>query len=67
VDARAAGAHLTLTDNDIDMNRSQGEIGLFVPDAGYPFGEIPEWLIKQRLAVPDWAPEWARELRQRPQ
>jgi len=21
---------------------TQGEIGLFVPDAGYPFGEIPD-------------------------
>jgi hypothetical protein len=39
---------LTLTGKDIDMNRSQGDIGLFVPDAGYPFGETPDWLIRQR-------------------
>lgn len=49
---------------DVDMDRSQGKIGLFVPDAGYPFGVIPDWLIKQRAKVPDWAPAWARELRQ---
>ncbi|MCY3019767.1 MAG: hypothetical protein NTW87_12155, partial [Planctomycetota bacterium] len=39
----------SLTGKDIDLNRSQGDIGLFVPDAGYPFGEIPDWLIKQRV------------------
>lgn len=43
-----------LTGKDIDMDRSQGEIGLFVPDAGYPFGVIPEWLIRQRYKKPDW-------------
>jgi hypothetical protein len=54
---------LTLTGKQIDMDRSQGEVGLFVPDAGYPFGVIPDWLIKQRAKVPDWAPPWVRELR----
>lgn len=39
---------LTLAANEIDLNRSQGDIGLFVPDAGYPFGEIPDWLLRQR-------------------
>jgi len=38
----------TLTGRDIDPDRSQGRIGLFVPDAGYPFGDIPDWLIRQR-------------------
>ncbi|NQT89066.1 hypothetical protein HQ560_20020, partial [bacterium] len=52
-----------LTGRDVDMDRSQGEIGLFVPDAGYPFGEIPDWLIRQRSKVPDWAPDWARKAR----
>jgi hypothetical protein len=33
----------------IDMDRSQGEIGLYVPDTGYPFGRIPDWLIRQRV------------------
>ena len=56
-----------LTGKDIDMDRSQGEIGIFVPDAGYPFGEIPDWLIRQRLAVPAWAPEWAKQIRSRKQ
>ena len=46
---------LILTGRDIDLDRSQGEVGLFVPDAGYPFGEIPDWLIRQRSQVPDWA------------
>ena len=56
-----------LTGKDIDMNRSQGEIGIFVPDAGYPFGPIPEWLARQRLAVPDYAPDWAKDIRGRKQ
>jgi len=46
---------LALAGKDIDMNRSQGDAGLFVPDAGYPFGEIPDWLIRQRAKRPDWA------------
>jgi hypothetical protein len=53
----------SLTKADIDLHRSQGEIGLFVPDAGYPFGEIPDWLIRQRSAVPDWAPSHVKQLR----
>jgi hypothetical protein len=52
---RAGKTVLTLTGGDIDMNRSQGEVGLFVPDAGYPFGRIPDWLIRQRAKRPDWA------------
>jgi hypothetical protein len=63
----AAGAGLVLTGADVDLDRSQGEIGLFVPDAGYPFGEIPDWLVRQRLKPPDWAPDWAKRLRSRPQ
>lgn len=50
---------LALTGREIDMDRSQGDIGLFVPDAGYPFGDIPEWLIRQRTRRPDWyRPNW---------
>ena len=67
VTARAAGASFELTGKDIDMDRSQGEIGLFVPDAGYPFGEIPKWLIRQRIRAPDWAPDWAKQARGRRQ
>jgi hypothetical protein len=44
----------TLTGKDIDMDRPQGQVGLFVPDFGYPFGEIPDWLIRQRIARPEW-------------
>jgi hypothetical protein len=49
---------LALTGKDIDLNRSQGEIGLFVPDAGYPFGEFPDWLVRQRVKRPAWYEEW---------
>ena len=61
--ARNGRAVMTLTGKDIDMDRSQGEVGLFVPDAGYPFGVIPDWLIRQRIAVPSWAPDSARRTR----
>jgi len=39
---------LSVHAGDIDLDRSQGDIGLFVPDVGYPFGPIPDWLIEQR-------------------
>lgn len=48
-----------LNGTDIDLNRSQGEIGLFIPVAGYPFGEIPDWLAEQRGGIPDYAQEIA--------
>ena len=55
VSVKRSGKRLIeLTGRDIDMNRSQGEIGLFVPDAGYPFGDIPGWLLRQRVRKPDW-------------
>ena len=38
-----------------DTDKSQGDIGLFVPDAGYPFGPIPQWLREERLTRPAWA------------
>lgn len=46
---------LTIRGKEIDLDRWQGEIGLFIPDAGYPFGDIPEWLIRQRAHKPEWA------------
>lgn len=54
---------LALPRTAIDPQRSQGEVGLFVPDAGYPFGPIPDWLKEQRMHLPDWfkdPPEWRR-------
>jgi hypothetical protein len=39
------------------MDRSQGDIGIFIPDAGYPFGMIPDWLLRQRTKKPDWYEE----------
>jgi hypothetical protein len=60
---RPGGNLVSLTGRDIDMNRFQGDVGLFVPDAGYPFGVIPDWLIKQRNRIPDWAPDWVYRAR----
>lgn len=45
---------LSLKGTDVDLDRSQGDIGLFVPDAGYPFGVIPDWLVRQRARPPGW-------------
>ncbi|MBC8373760.1 MAG: hypothetical protein H8E53_09225 [Planctomycetes bacterium] len=61
--ARNRKAVMTLTGKDIDMDRSQGEVGLFVPDAGYPFGVIPDWLIRQRIKVPDWESDRVKAMR----
>lgn len=46
--SRGGNVVLTLSGAEIELDRPQGDIGLFVPDAGYPFGEIPEWLLHQR-------------------
>jgi hypothetical protein len=40
--------HELLNAADINLKRPQGDITLFVPDVGYPFGPLPEWLIEQR-------------------
>ena len=53
--SRSGKILLSLSGNEIDFDRWQGEVGLFVPDTGYPFGNTPEWLIKQRTKKPDWA------------
>lgn len=45
---RDGSSQIALRQRDINLHRSQGDIGLFVPASGYDFGEIPEWLIKQR-------------------
>jgi hypothetical protein len=59
VSVKRGGTELiSLAGNEIDFNRSQGEIGLFVPDAGYPFGEIPDWLLRQRAKKPEWHKEY---------
>ncbi|GDY15055.1 hypothetical protein LBMAG53_39330 [Planctomycetota bacterium] len=50
---RRAGQEIArLDDAAVDLGRHQGEVGLFIPDAGYPFGPIPDWLIKQRDLAP---------------
>jgi len=51
---RSGKKEMVLFGKEMDEERSQGEIGLFVPDAGYPFGEIPDWLIRQRDKKPGW-------------
>ncbi len=48
VQVRRSGRELlSLVGKEINLDRSQGQIGLFVPDAGYPFGEIPDWLVRR--------------------
>ena len=59
---RRGPAVAVLPDATIDRDRTQGDIGLFVPDAGYPFGPIPDWLIRQRWPRTE-APAWALRLR----
>ncbi|MEI7834587.1 MAG: hypothetical protein WCJ56_15485, partial [bacterium] len=51
---RGGAATATLAGADINLERFQGDIGLFVPNTGYPFGDIPDWLIRQRMALPAW-------------
>jgi hypothetical protein len=41
------GAETTAVDA-VELQRSQGSVGLFLPDAGYPFGPVPAWLEAQR-------------------
>jgi hypothetical protein len=45
---------LVLTGREIDLDRSQGEIGLCVHDSGHPFGGTPDWLLRQRRKPPAW-------------
>jgi hypothetical protein len=45
---RGGNSRTLLTAGDLDYRRSQGKIGLFVPDCGYDFGPIPDWLREQR-------------------
>jgi len=59
---RRGALSASLADQAIDRERPQGDIGLFVPDAGYPFGPIPDWLIRQRWRRSD-VPAWAQPLR----
>ncbi len=50
---RGGKALLALAGTELDLDRFQGEIGLFVPNTGYPFGRIPDWLIRQRIKRPE--------------
>ena len=45
---------IRLQGSELNLDRNQGKIGLFVPNAGYPFGVVPDWLIRQRIEKPDW-------------
>lgn len=60
--AYVTAGEVTLTGEDIDLDRSQGVVGLFVPDAGYPFGDLPDWLLRQRASRPDWYDAYRRDL-----
>lgn len=37
-----------LKPTDLDLTKSQGEVGLTTLDAGYDFGVVPDWLVEQR-------------------
>jgi hypothetical protein len=52
---------LSLTGKELDLNRSQGDVGLSVPNVGHIWGDIPDWLLRQRIKRPDWY-EQVREL-----
>ncbi|MCC5829629.1 MAG: hypothetical protein JJU36_09305 [Phycisphaeraceae bacterium] len=41
-----------LRGRDVNLNRSQGEIGLFQHQPGTDFGPIPDWLLQQRADFP---------------
>lgn len=47
--AADGSTHELLSAAEARTYRPQGDIGLFVPDVGYPFGPLPEWLIQQRV------------------
>jgi len=52
----------SLTGKDIDLNRSQGDVGLCVLNVGQNFGDIPAWLIRQRSKKPKWyTRSWLKE------
>lgn len=50
--AEDGSTHELLSANEAQTYRSQGDVGLFVPDVGYPFGPLPAWLIEQRVPAP---------------
>lgn len=39
---------VALSRRQVNTIRPQGEVGLFIPECGYDFGPVPEWLIQQR-------------------
>lgn len=54
VQVNLAGRNMILLRaRDIDLNRSQGEIGLFRHEPGADFGPVPQWLLDQRANFPE--------------
>jgi hypothetical protein len=39
---------VALSGRNVNTLRFQGEVGLFIPECGYDFGPVPDWLIQQR-------------------
>jgi hypothetical protein len=39
---------VALSGRNVNTLRSQGDVGLFIPECGYDFGPVPDWLIQQR-------------------
>ena len=63
ITAVSIGTGESLLYDELSLARPQGDIGLFVPDAGYPFGPMPDWLIRARSSVPSFAPGWVARMR----
>ena len=49
---------LSLSGTEIDLNRFQGDVGLCVLNVGQNYGEMPDWLIRQRTSQ---RPAWYRD------
>jgi hypothetical protein len=67
VTVKRAGKQIqSLSGGDIDLNRFQGDVGLCILNVGQNFGEIPDWLVKQRTGRrPDWYdPAYSRGAKQ---
>lgn len=45
---RGGQAIVALSGRNVNTLRSQGDVGLFIPECGYDFGPVPHWLIQQR-------------------
>jgi hypothetical protein len=57
---RAGREIVALSGRNVNTLRSQGDVGLFIPECGYDFGPVPDWLVRQRDRNP--APNRSQKL-----